>query len=246
MATRSSSASKSKSTRKKRTTKATAKKASPRRKRSTEPYLFHEVTAIIMMGLAVMLLLALISYSPADLPSWVPFSSQSGQSDVINNFIGPVGAVAAGYTYFFFGVVGYLLPAIGAWWAVQVLTGARPIHARNVISVVCLLVSAACLIEFQPWFFTDWANRINLPKSAGGFVGYGLGNRLIEQLLGSVGSVIVMGIVYTVALIVVTGIHPFHFAVMVRHRSSEFFEDLRERGPLFGPIRLPSFPKGAQ
>ncbi|MEM6278879.1 MAG: DNA translocase FtsK [Verrucomicrobiota bacterium] len=239
MAARSSSASKSKSTGKKRSSRSTTRKPAPRRVKANGPYAFHEVVAIVMMGLSVMLLLALISYSPSDLPSWVPFSSQSGQSDLVNNFIGPVGAVAAGYTYFFFGVVGYLIPAIGVWWAIQVLTGARPIHPRNVISVLCLLVSAACLIEFQPWFFTDWASRINLPKSAGGFVGYGLGNRLIEQLLGSVGSVIVMGIIYTVALIVVTGIHPFQFAMMVRDRSGELAAELRERGPIFGPIALP-------
>ncbi|MDF2377539.1 MAG: DNA translocase FtsK [Verrucomicrobiales bacterium] len=236
MAARSSSASKTKSTGRKKAAKPAAKPARPRRVPSDGPYAFHEVVAIAMMGLSVMLLLALISYSPADLPSWVPFSSQSGQSDVVNNFIGPVGAVAAGYTYFFFGVVGYLIPAIGGWWALQVLTGSRPFHGRNLIAVFCLLVSASCLVEFQTWFFTEWASRINLPKSAGGFVGYGLGNRLIEQLLGSVGSVIVMSIVYTIALIVITGIHPFQFAMMVKERTANLIEEIRERGPLFGPL----------
>ncbi|MDF1659573.1 MAG: DNA translocase FtsK [Verrucomicrobiales bacterium] len=240
MAARSSSASKTKSTGRKRAAKPAAKKARPRRVTSDGPYAFHEVVAIAMMGLAVMLLLALISYSPADLPSWVPFSSQSGQSDVVNNFIGPVGAVAAGYTYFFFGVVGYLIPAIGGWWSLQVLTGARPFHGRNLMAVFCLLISASCLIEFQTWFFADWASRINLPKSAGGFVGYGLGNRLVEQLLGSVGSVIVMSIVYTIALIVITGIHPFQFAMMVRERTANMIEEIRDRGPLFGPISWPN------
>jgi len=138
-----------------------------------------------------MFLLALVSYSPSDLPSWVPFSSQAGQSEIVHNFIGPVGAVTAGYAYFFFGAASYLIPAVLAWWALQVLTGARPFHARNVLSLAALVVSAACLVEFQTWFFEDWASRINLPRSAGGFVGYGLGHRLVEQFLGSVGSVIV-------------------------------------------------------
>ncbi|MDF1823469.1 MAG: DNA translocase FtsK [Verrucomicrobiales bacterium] len=239
MAARSSSASKTKSTGRKRATKPAPKPVRQKRVVVDGPYAFHEVVAIVMMGVAVMLLLSLISYSPSDLPSWVPFSSQSGQSDVVNNFIGPVGAVAAGYTYFFFGVVGYLIPAVMGWWAVQILTGARPVHPRNVIAALCLFVSAACLIEFQTWFFSEWASRINLPKSAGGFVGYGLGNRLIEQLLGSVGSVIVMGIVYTISLIVITGIHPFQFAMMVRERTGNLIEDIRERGPLFGPIAWP-------
>lgn len=236
MAARSTSASKSKTTGRKRAEKPAARQPRPRRVPADGPYAFHEVVAIGLMGLAVMLFLALVSYSPADLPAWVPFSSQSGQSEVVNNFIGPVGAVAAGYTYFFFGVVGYLIPAIGGWWAFQILTGARPFHFRNILAILCLLVSAACLIEFQPWFFTDWASRINLPRSAGGFVGYGLGNRLVEQLLGSVGSVIVMAIVYTIALIVITGIHPFQFALMVRDRTATLIAELRERGPFFGPL----------
>ncbi|MEN8715634.1 MAG: DNA translocase FtsK 4TM domain-containing protein, partial [Verrucomicrobiales bacterium] len=184
------------------------KKASPRARKvqPNGPYAFREILAITLIGACTMLLLALISYSPADLPSWVPFSSQSGQNGVVNNFIGPVGAVAAGYSYFFFGVASFLIPAVLAWWGFQVITGARPLHLRNFISSLCLVASAACLIEFQTWFFEDWSSRINLPRSSGGLIGYGIGHKIVENFMGSVGSVILMVIVYTISLIVVTGI----------------------------------------
>ncbi len=206
------------------------------------PYAFHEGVAILLGGVCAMLVLALVSYSPADLPSWVPFSSQAGYGEAVRNFIGPVGAVAAGYAYFFFGAAAYLVPAVLAWWAVQVLTGARPFHARNLVSFLLFVASAACLVEYQPWFFQDWATRLNLPKSAGGFVGYGFGHKVVEQLLGSVGSAIVMAILYTISLIVITGIHPFQFLLLLRDGLGTLFLRLRELGPVLADFRLPSLP----
>lgn len=229
-----------------RAKKAPARKKAPPRARKVQPngpYAFHEILAITLIGACTMLLLALISYSPADLPSWVPFSSQSGQNGVVNNFIGPVGAVAAGYSYFFFGVAGFLIPAVLAWWGFQVITGARPLHPRNFIASLCLVASAACLIEFQTWFFEDWSSRINLPRSSGGLIGYGIGHKIVENFMGSVGSVILMVIVYTISLIVVTGIHPFYFAMMVREKTGHLVADLRKHGLPSELFRLPTLPK---
>ena len=239
MAARKSSASKKKPATRKKAATRSAKSARTKRTKPDGPYAFHEVFAISLGGICVMLLLALISYSPADLPTWVPFSSQSGQSDIVHNFIGPVGAVAAGYTYFFFGVAGYLIPAVLAWWAIQVLTGARPFHPRNVISLSLLVCSGACLVEFQTWFFEGWSDKINLPRSAGGFIGYGLGHKLIEQFLGSVGSVIVMAILYTISLIVITGIHPFQFAILLKEGAVSVSHRLQEAGPWWENLKWP-------
>jgi DNA segregation ATPase FtsK/SpoIIIE, S-DNA-T family len=241
MAARKSSAS----TRKPVPAKKPALKESklPKEKRvlSDEPYAFHEVVAIVLAGVCVMFVLALVSYSPADLPAWVPFSSQSGHNEMVVNFIGPVGAVVAGYAYFFFGAASFLIPAVLAWWSVQVLTGARPFHARNIFSFAFLVCSAACLVEFQVWFFQDWSVRYNLPKSAGGFFGYGVGHKLVEQFLGSVGSVIVMSIIYVISLIVITGIHPFQFFAMLRKGIANLIVSLKARGPLLAGIKFPSF-----
>ena len=78
--------------------KASRAKKPARKKRVPidEPYPFHEVFAVALFGICVMFLLSLVSYSPADLPTWVPFSSQAGQNNAVGNFIGPVGAVTAG------------------------------------------------------------------------------------------------------------------------------------------------------
>ena len=230
MAARKTNSSTRRTAPSKKTTPKESKPPKAKRVLSDEPYAFHEVLALVLAGISAMFVLALISYSPADLPSWVPFSSQSGRNGVVGNFIGPVGAVVAGYAYFFFGAACFLIPAVLAWWSIQVLTGTRPFHARNLFSFAFLVCSAACLIEFQVWFFQDWAGRYNLPKSAGGFFGYGVGHKLVEQFLGSVGSVIVVSIIYLIALIVITGIHPFQFLAMLRKGIVGLFVSLRERG----------------
>jgi S-DNA-T family DNA segregation ATPase FtsK/SpoIIIE len=205
------------------------------------PYRFHEAVAILLGGFCAMFVLSLVSYSPADLPAWVPFSLQAGEGAAVQNFIGPVGAVMAGYAYFFFGAAAFLVPAVLAWWAVQILTGARPFHARNLVSATLLVVSASCLIEYQSWFFADWVTRFNLPKSAGGFTGYGFGHKVVEQLLGSVGSAIVVSIVYAISLVVITGIHPFQFLILLAGGIRSGIRQLGALGPVLAKVRLPSF-----
>lgn len=202
--------------------------STPRRKASkrpqdapTGPYLFHEALAIVMGGVALMLFLALVSYTPTDLPSWVPFSSRAGDHASISNFIGPVGAITAGYSYFFFGAASYLVPAVLAWWGVQVMSGSRVFHGRNLLTLGALVGSGACLVEYQTLFFEQWPALYNLPKSAGGFIGYGIGNRVLENLIGTVGAFITMTIIYGMSLIVITGLHPVRFARLLKDRVAE-------------------------
>ncbi len=193
----------------------------------TGPYPFHEGLAICLGGVALMLFLALVSYTPRDLPSWVPFSVSAEEDKIISNFIGPAGAIVAGWMFFIFGAACYLVPAVLAWWGVQVLTGARPFHTRNYLALAVLVVSAASLIEYQTFFFADWPERYNLPRSAGGFFGY-LSTFLESRGVGTVGAVIVTGIAYAVSLIVITGLHPFQFARMVRDRMQDQIERRHE------------------
>ena len=199
-------------------------------KRRTGPYTLHEIMALSLGGVCAMFFLALISYSPADLPAWVPFSSQAGQNHVMENFIGPVGAVTAGYSYFFFGAASFLIPAVLAWWSIQIIGGFRPFTGRNVMSFSVLIVSAACLIEYQDFFLKDWAARYNLPGSAGGLFGYGVGHKMVERALGSAGSLIVVSIAYLIALIVITGIHPLQLVIMVKNRFVEVRKHLGAAG----------------
>ena len=64
-----------------------------------------EVGLILFSSLAVFMLLALISFDPAD-PSW----SQTGYQQQVNNYAGRGGAFVADLLLFSFGWIAYLLP----------------------------------------------------------------------------------------------------------------------------------------
>ncbi|MDF1815717.1 MAG: DNA translocase FtsK 4TM domain-containing protein [Verrucomicrobiales bacterium] len=174
-------------------------------------------SALLPGGAAVILLLALISYSPSDLPSWVPFSRESGAA--VGNFIGPVGALIAGYGYFFFGAACYLVPAVLLWWAVQVVTTGRFLHSRNYIAFAIFILAAACLIEYQTVLFQDWIHLYNLPKSTGGFFGHFLGRRFLAGFIGQGGAFFLCTLVYLVTLIIITGIHPLRLIQLLMKKK---------------------------
>src|SRR5438046_10659009 len=79
--------------------------------RSTKNSAWNEVVAIILLGVGTLLFLALISYNPKDLPSWVPWSYLSPPNRPAQNFIGPCGAIFAGFCYLTLGRALYLLGA---------------------------------------------------------------------------------------------------------------------------------------
>ena len=203
------------------------KKASAKAGAAPTPYVWHEGIAIALGGIAILYFLALVSYTPRDLPSWVPFSSTAGAKEAVSNFIGPAGALLAGCSYFFFGAACYLIPGVLVWWAVLSLLGNRFFSVRNVCALIALVISATCLIEYQDLFFNDWVQQYNLPKSSGGLFGYAIGEKLFASIVGTVGAFIVALIVYAISLIVITGMHPLRFALLIRQRSEEWLENRR-------------------
>src|SRR5436853_7474566 len=80
--------------------------------RSPKNSAWNEVVAIILLGAGTLLFLALISYNPKDLPSWVPWSYLSPPNKPAQNFIGPFGAIVAGICSLTLGVQSYFRPAV--------------------------------------------------------------------------------------------------------------------------------------
>src|SRR5881398_683204 len=73
---------------------------------------WNEVFALILLFVGTLLFLALVSYTPKDVPSWVWFSHISPANHPAQNFIGPFGAIIAGICYQLIGAAAYLLAAI--------------------------------------------------------------------------------------------------------------------------------------
>ncbi|MEM9532674.1 MAG: DNA translocase FtsK 4TM domain-containing protein, partial [Pseudomonadota bacterium] len=79
-----------------------------------------ESAFIIMAPLAIYLLIALLTYHPAD-PGW----SNSASHDAVHNRGGLAGAWLADIGLLLFGYLAFLFPLILAWWGWLILRGAR-------------------------------------------------------------------------------------------------------------------------
>src|SRR5436853_4464513 len=82
---------------------------------------WNEVFALILLFVGTLLFLALISYTPKDVPSWVWFSHISPANKPAQNFIGPFGAILAGICYHLIGAASYLLAGALLWFGVAKL-----------------------------------------------------------------------------------------------------------------------------
>ncbi len=194
---------------------------------------WNEVFALILLGIGTLLFLALISYAPKDLPSWVPFSHISPPNRPAQNFIGPFGAIIAGFSYLMIGAASYLLAVVLLGFG-----GAKLFHSKLRVTprlgwIVLFIVSGACLLQLQTQHLQGWRAAFNI-QGPGGWVGYTLGKKLLLTWMGGVGSIILLAGIYISSLILMTGLRPIHFVrqtvIGVRRGVSALHEwELRRR-----------------
>jgi DNA segregation ATPase FtsK/SpoIIIE, S-DNA-T family len=195
--------------------------------RSAKNTAWNEVYALILLGVGTLLFLSLISYVPKDLPAWVPFSHLSPPNSPAQNFIGPLGAIVAGFCYFMIGAASYLLAVALLGFGAAKLFNAQLQVSRRAGWIAAFIISGACILHLQTQFLRDWPATFNI-QGPGGWVGYALGARLFEQLLGSVGSMILLTGIYVSSLILMTGLRPIHIvreAVAATRRGGQRFQE---------------------
>ena len=182
------------------------------------------------------LFLALISYTPRDVPSWVWFSQVSSPNRPAQNFIGPFGAILAGFCYLLMGAASYLLAAVLLGFG-----GAKLFHpglrvSSRIIWIALLIVSGACLLQLQTSHLIGWKSAFNIP-GPGGWIGYFFGRTILLNSMGKVGSLVLFGGIYAASLILTTGLRPIHLvrqtvaasrAGMVRLREWRLRQQMRK------------------
>lgn len=169
----------------------------------------HSVQDIIALSLLVfggLLFLALISYTPYDVPSWFGLSHVSPPNKVTQNFVGSVGAILACTAYVFLGAASYLLAAAMIAYGVTGIIGKMMGVALRPVWLTLFVVSGACLLHVLGWSLID-RERMNI-GSEGGIVGQYVGGAIFVTLFGKVGSVIVLTSIYVTSVILMTGLNP--------------------------------------
>jgi S-DNA-T family DNA segregation ATPase FtsK/SpoIIIE len=136
-----------------------------------------ESAAIALAVLALVLLVALLTFNPTD-----PGFSCVGCGEVVHNRVGPAGAYAASLLFSLFGRPAYLLPVMLGIAAVRTARAARasePLspgtHLVRAVGYAVLLVCSCALAAIH------WSPD-GLPQSAGGIVGSALGDWLAGAL----------------------------------------------------------------
>ncbi len=185
-----------------------------------------EALGVLLLGAGILLLLALVSFDPEDVPSWVFFSTSGAAHAHPSNFIGIVGVLVAGLLYFLFGATAYLLAVILLGFGASKLFFPAVRMADRIGWAALLVICGAGLLQLQPWFLRGWHLVFHI-EGAGGWFGKYVAKGFSP--FGTVGAAIVLCVIYLAALILVTGFHPIRFIKLCATKLQQNLAEARER-----------------
>ncbi len=181
-----------------------------------------EIAGVCWMAGGLVLLLSQLSYSPGDLPDLGFLKNFADKTDKAGeNWLGPVGGVLGFAQILLIGASGWLLSLGFIWFGVTKLAFRWLIWPRISLGLITILISGAVLLHAADCFFTDWADRCQMP-SPGGVIGYGIGGYLLVPTIGKPGTIGLASFGYLVGLVWLTNQTPLAFAkaclVVFKHK----------------------------
>jgi S-DNA-T family DNA segregation ATPase FtsK/SpoIIIE len=184
-------------------------------RRSTEQHVQgkEELHGIFLIAVAIIFFLSLFSYEPKDLPTWAWLNPSGTQNAKPANCMGIFGTFLGFYSQVLVGSAVYVGPFCLAWFGVCKLLSRARISARAWLSVPLLLITGAALMDV-----TGVApdNSMISPMGPGGALGKLIGGRILSNLFGAVGASLILGGVYALGLIFVSGLKPLAVLTAVR------------------------------
>lgn len=174
------------------------------------PRTWNEVISLLFVGSGILLLLALLSFEPRDVPSWLFYAKYSSSSKIPLNFVGRFGAIVAGLSFFLFGGASFFIAAVFLGLGIATFfEEKKPLGIRFGWAFIFVL-SWAFFLDFLDHFnifSTAWKQTLALP-SAGGWFGHALGITLGKNSMGTAGSLFLFFIVAFISLVLAIGLHP--------------------------------------
>jgi len=165
------------------------------------------VTGLLLFFGGILLLLALCSFEPRDVSSWLPYAKYAHSSDIPLNFIGRVGADVAGLMYFLFGAASYFGAVALLGLGVAKFTGQEFQLGIRLGWAFVFVLSWSTLLDLQHLILLDWKEKFNI-QGPGGWFGHRLNLVFGRNVLGSIGSMLIFMALAMVSLILATGFHP--------------------------------------
>ena len=165
------------------------------------------MTGLLLFFGGILLLLALCSFEPRDVSSWLPYAKYAHSSDIPLNFIGRVGADVAGLMYFLFGAASYFGAVALLGLGVAKFTGQEFQLGIRLGWAFVFVLSWSTLLDLQHLILLDWKEKFNI-QGPGGWFGHRLNLVFGRNVLGSIGSMLIFMALAMVSLILATGFHP--------------------------------------
>ncbi len=170
------------------------------------------ISGALWMGAGLVLLLAQLSYSPADLPEIGFFKNFSDRSQSSGgNWLGVAGGIIAFVQILIFGAAGWLLALGLLWFGVLKAIFHGKIWPRAALGLCIVLVAGSVWLHAAEIFFAEWAERCRMP-SPGGALGHGLGGLVFMRVTGQIGTLLIASFAYLLGTIWLIGQTPVSFA----------------------------------
>ena len=168
----------------------------------TQLPLFKQVIGFLWLSLYVVTLLALVSFDWADLGS-----NEFPPNPVPSNFIGSIGAHAAGFLYLACGFGAYFFPLIFLWCCIVNFVGWEVRWRWTPLWAFLFLLSGCSLFQLQPFGGHHFIQRFTNYAEPGGVIGECI-NDLAVPSLGAVGTGVLCGTVFTISAIYLFNMNP--------------------------------------
>src|SRR5882724_7803213 len=144
----------------------------------------NDIVGIVLMGCAILLLIALLSYDPHDLPHNI-----LPQNSPTHNWIGPFGAWIAYQWLLWVGAAAYALPFGLMFVGLGCFFEAMAYVRRRWPWTVLLLGCSMGMFDLYKSYLKGFSNRFNIYP--GGVLGDGL-NRYVFNNFGLIGATIIL------------------------------------------------------
>jgi S-DNA-T family DNA segregation ATPase FtsK/SpoIIIE len=158
---------------------------------------FNDIIGVVLMCFAALLLAALLSYHPRDVPA---NALPPNPSD--HNWIGPFGAWLALYWFLWVGAAAYLFPvlffAVGLGCFLDAFAYLRRRWAWSLVLAVCCMG----LLDLYKGYFGKLHDNLN--TEVGGIIGLNLNQRFFGACFGTAGATIIFVMVYFISLLFLT------------------------------------------
>ncbi|MDA7888018.1 DNA translocase FtsK [Akkermansiaceae bacterium] len=168
-----------------------------------------EMVGIGIIAAGLLLFVSLLKFTTVDFVDWKligSFAPEGAVDGPTQNLIGPLGALIGFVFVFLFGAASYLVAVGAIWLGVAIAWFKSRLGMRTLLGFGILMLASASLFNVLSIFDGETHGRW-----PGGALGEGVGHYVFQNLLGTVGSAILLTTIYLVSLILLTGWHPIAF-----------------------------------